>query len=64
MPTNGGKLGKGGPRCKCRWGKSERKGGMKLIYKFINKNQLCTQIIYEEKNFKIFLIFHFRGENC
>lgn len=25
MPTNGGKLGKGGLRCKCRWGKAERK---------------------------------------
>lgn len=27
MPTNGGKLGKGGLRCKCRWGKEERKSG-------------------------------------
>lgn len=26
-PTNGGKLGKGGLRCKCRWGKEERKSG-------------------------------------
>lgn len=36
--------------------KEKVESGMKLIYKFINKNQLCTQIIYEEKNFKIFLI--------
>lgn len=27
MSTNGGKLGKGGLRWKCRWGKEERKSG-------------------------------------